>query len=150
MLELCIDLLRTLNEDADREFQTLSDGIVDTAQRVSELENSSSKEEQELVTSKINNLLTLMQFSDRFCQRLDNAKQSLCYLHQAISESSNDLAEAESQSTLEQARNIFTTEQERELFDKIFNTTKQSQIHINHVSLNDNILFFDEEEQIHE
>lgn len=150
-LELCIDLLQSLYEDAQTEFTSLAGDIVALDSEVGALQNGLIKQEQASMSAHMNAILTKMQFSDRFCQRLDNTRQSLACLQDVMLANPNSLRETEGLSLRDQTRSIFTTEQERTRFDQVFDVVKQTaSSEPAPSSSNNNILLFEDGEQSHE
>lgn len=123
LIGLSIKLLQSLLDDAQIEFSTFSNDIVQAASRVSALKENTNETDAENVSASISKLITKMQFSDRFCQRLDNARKSLEILKETMDGGIQPLTDDEYQSLLSKTRESFTSESERREFDVFFGNT---------------------------
>lgn len=118
----CVEVMETLISDARREFAAFAGDIIDAASKVKTLQQDSQSESPEELSKSINALVIKMQFSDRFCQRLENVQGSLVLLKGRFDADPKlgSIDDVQWQALLTDTRGLFTTEQERMQFDQYF------------------------------
>ena len=139
----CSEVLDTLVADARTEFANFAGEIIYAASKVKALQNGGDAENSEDVSRAINALVMKMQFSDRFCQRLENVQQSIDGLTARLNQQRTQLCDDEWQLLLSDTRELFTTEQERYQFDQYFDLKSDADSTQAAESESEDFVFFD-------